>query len=108
MHYAAAVAQFVATVIMSILRVVIRRHYTRRPVLDYDPTQPLNTFGIVELSESHEFSEIAKRLSRCKSWIVFTGFNMDIHGFSEEVDASSLARNTLLSRLILKATFEDF
>jgi len=108
MHYAAAVAQFVATVIMSILRVVICRHYTRRPVLDYDPTQPLNTFGIVELSEGHEFSEIAKRLSRCKSWIVFTGFNMDIHGFSEEVDASSLARNALLSRLMLKATFEDF
>lgn len=83
MHYAAAVAQFIATVIMSILRVVIRRHYTRRPVVDYDPTQPLNTFGIVDLSDGYEFSEIAKRLSRCKEWIVYSGFNVDIRTFSE-------------------------
>lgn len=70
MHYTAALAQFAATVIMSILRVVIRRHYTRPEVVDYDPTEPLNTFGIVDLSDGHEFSEIAKRLSRCKEWVV--------------------------------------
>jgi len=95
MHYTAAVAQFVATVIMSILQVVIRRLYTRPPAVDYEPTQPLNTFGIVELSDGDEFSEIAKRLSRCKEWIVYTGFNVDIRSFLEGLDAKSMARKAL-------------
>jgi hypothetical protein len=93
---------------MSILRVVIRTHYTRPPVMDYDPTQPLNTFGIVGLSDGHEFSEIAKRPSRCKEWIVCTGFNVDIRAFSEELDAKSMARKALQNRLRLKAMFGDF
>ena len=70
MHYQAAVAQFVGILIMTILRVVVRRHSTSRPVLDYHPCRDaaLRTFGIVELDDGHELSELAKRLTGCKEW----------------------------------------
>src|SRR5438034_7402829 len=83
-HFSAAVAQLVATIILTILRVVIHRSYTRPPVVkrlnrssanhfcrgDLDPTRPVNTFGVVELADGEELNEISKQVSGCKEWAV--------------------------------------
>jgi hypothetical protein len=68
MHYQAAVAQFVATMIMTILWVVICRHLSPQPVLNYNLRRDgnLNTFSIIKLKEGHELNELAKRLTGCK------------------------------------------
>lgn len=104
MQYQAAVAQFVATMITMILRVVIRRHSTPRPVIGYNPRRDgsLNTFGIVELNEGHELNELAKRLTGCKEWTVCTGSLWNHTDFQEESGSYSIARKVLQNRLRLK------
>ncbi|KAI9760363.1 MAG: hypothetical protein M1840_002556 [Geoglossum simile] len=102
MHYQAAVAQFVATIIMIILRAMIRRYYTRRPVLDYDPGEPLGAFGIVELAEGHELNEIAKRLTKCKEWVVCSGRLWGHDNTTEEPSSKSTARKALQNRQRLR------
>src|SRR5579862_1458091 len=102
MHYQAAVAQFVATIIMIILRATIRRYYTRQPVLDYDPGEPLRAFGIVELDEGHELNEIAKRLTKCKEWVVCSGRLWDHDDSTGEHGPKSTARKALQNRQRLR------
>lgn len=110
MHYQAAIAQFVATMIMMILRVVIRRHSTRRPVLDYNPCRdgPLNTFGILELDEGHELNELAQRVTGCKEWTVCSGYRWNHIDFQEESESNSMARKALENRLKLKELCGNF
>jgi ankyrin repeat protein len=110
MHYQAAVAQFVATMIMTILRVVIRRHSSPRPVLNYNPCGDgnLNTFGIIELKEGHELNELAKRLTGCKEWTLCNGYIWNYSDFQEDFGSESVARKVLQNRLRLKELCGNF
>jgi uncharacterized protein len=109
-HYQAAVAQFAATMIMTILRLVIHRRSAPRPVLDYNPCrgESLNTFGIVELDEGHELNRLAKRLTGCREWSVSTGPLWNHTDLQEDYSSNSMARKVLQNKLRLKELCGNF
>ena len=77
MHFSASIAQLIATFIMTVLRVAIRRKITRGPEGQYDTdinqvnTKPQpRTSHVSELPEGRELHHIAKYITKCKVWKV--------------------------------------
>src|SRR5438105_1234423 len=111
MHYSSAVAQFIATLIMTVIRVWIRRHYTPSPIVKslpasggsadtskLDPSDDKNTFGILELELGHGLDEISKRLSCCNELTICPGHLIGKDGFREVPMSGSVAQKVLQNR----------
>ena len=77
MHFSASIAQLIATFIMTVLRVAMRRKITRGPEGQYDTdinqvnTKPQpRTSHVSELPDGRELHHIAKYITKCKVWKV--------------------------------------
>ena len=75
MHFSATIAQGVATVIMFLLRVSIRRHISQRPINLDAKIQELPshaTYSVQPLEEGFELDIMAMQLQKCSNWQVQT------------------------------------
>ncbi|KAF8426996.1 hypothetical protein EV426DRAFT_686533 [Tirmania nivea] len=97
MHYSASIVQLVATVIMTVLRVVIRRHisqppkklsasFNETPAPQTDTRSPGDVdeqqaqfqmschkdYAVQELTSGHELDVIALQLQRCRRWQILS------------------------------------
>src|ERR1700753_2082733 len=92
MHYSASIAQLVATVIMTVLRVIIRRHISQAPkqLSEYsDGTQQsssrcchkdknLEVYAVRPLKEGFELDTIAMELQECHKFQVATAIGTEV------------------------------
>lgn len=74
MHFSASIAQLVATILMTLLRVFIRRHISQPALnLNGNKDKPSDkTYSVRPLSEGYELDAVAMQLQKCDIWQVAT------------------------------------
>lgn len=89
MHWSAAIAQLIATIVMTLLRVVIRRHLSALP-------------KVHPLPEGYELDFMAKEITQCDDWriLAVSGLNHP-NEHQKPSDLSAFAAHTLYTRVRL-------
>ncbi|KAF8245162.1 hypothetical protein K440DRAFT_688287 [Wilcoxina mikolae CBS 423.85] len=75
MHFSASLAQLIATFLMTIIRVFLRRNLASEPIIygpNETPSFSAEQYSVQELPEGHELELIAKQMVGCKSWNIVT------------------------------------